>query len=371
LSSWISNVATSLFLLLPLSVVYSVFSSYDVIFAIALLNACLYLTKTPKTLLDGVWLGVWFAIAIGTRFPSILLVPVMLYALIKLRGTFINPSAFRTAIGTVAVLSAATIAMPFGLSQKQPDQNRSIAFNASPFFDGIAWEYQNYATKSSSPRDAAFLRSIGVKKEELASEISYSSVWHEDRAGFRFMKSVPYTERWELLRNYCLFALREPHIFLVEKLKYLSDLMGFSGPISNAEIGKWREKNDKGKDIWSEHFAKLGFNSNPRNEFIVDVYFAFMSGPGALFLRPFIVMMLILIAFPALYRVNISIKYCVLLFFVYYFAYSINSASHELRYFFPVIYFLMACVPPALGLVLGSRGELPKLKMRTVQVEND
>ena len=55
--------------------------------------------------------------------------------------------------------------------------------NANPLFDGIAWEYQNYATKWSSRENEEFLKRIGVTKEDLRS-FSYTSIWQAIRFCF-------------------------------------------------------------------------------------------------------------------------------------------------------------------------------------------
>jgi hypothetical protein len=80
-TGWLKNVIVSLILILPINIVYSVFSSCDTLFAIMLLNLCIFLLKRNKTTTDGVVISVLAAMAIGTRHPAAVLLPVVILVL--------------------------------------------------------------------------------------------------------------------------------------------------------------------------------------------------------------------------------------------------------------------------------------------------
>ena len=342
--SWLTMLLTSLILLLPINFVYSVFSSYDSLLAIVLLNIFVLLYKFEKNLFEGLLLGTLIAVAIGTRFPALLMLPVLLFAMFRLRDRYLRLSGYVTSMTVTIVLTTAVLVTPSMVNFRQPQENKSMAWNANPLFDGIAWEYQNFATKWSSLENDQFLARIGVSKEDLRS-FSYSSILDNDWSGQKFIDSIPASERWNLLRLYTRFALENPVLFVWEKAKYGADLMGVYKPIKDYEIGKWRDA-----PWWRPAFEELGFESNERKERLIDTYFGFMTSIGSFFLRPILVFTSLFGIALVLRSREAAVLYSVGAVTVYYLAYAINSPSHELRYFYPVVYLFMGCLPPFLAL---------------------
>ena len=366
--SWLTMLVTSLVLLLPINFVYSVFSSYDSLLAIILLNVFILLYKFEKNLFDGLLLATLIAVAIGTRFPAVLMLPVLLFAMFRLRDRYQRFSDYVTSISATIVLTTVVLLTPSVVNFRQPQDNKSMAWNANPLFDGIAWEYQNFATKWSSPDNDHFLARIGLSKEDLR-DFSYSSILDNGWSGQNFIDRIPASERWNLLRLYTRFALENPALFVSEKAKYVADLMGLYKPIRNYEIGKWRDA-----PWWMPAFEELGFKSNARKERLIDIYFGFMTSIGSFFLRPILVFTFLFGMALVLRRREKAVLYSVGAVTVYYLAYAINSPSHELRYFYPVAYLFMGCLPPFVALSIEAihyriAGALHKFSMPLVPLQ--
>jgi hypothetical protein len=335
-SGLLRNIIVSLILVLPINIVYSVFSSYDTLFAILLLNLCIFLLKRNKTTIDAVVISALAAMAIGTRHPAAVLLPVVVCVIYTRRNTFVRSRSFYLSLILSASLCTFAIFLPKMLGLHPINQAMG---------GGVAWEYANYATKSNQERDILFLKSIGADAQSLRNDICYHGIYC-GQDGVPFIDKIQPNRQGELFRNYFMFIKDHPGTFLTEKMKYIMSLMGIDSPLYEGSIEKWREPD------WAKRMERLNFHSDARKVTIVDLYKRFSAGIGRIFFRPWIVFLLLYAMSVYLYRHNPMIIGCTIIVTAYYGAYFITSQSHELRYFFPVDYFFMAYVSASSPLII-------------------
>ena len=344
--SWARNLFSSLLLILPINYIYAAFSTYDTLISVILLNIAILFLKENKNFLDGIFLSALIASAIGTRYPAIIIVPAFYLTLYKQKKLFVSLINYRLTLLMSFILIFFILFIPFS---KKPNNIENmdlpIAFNANPFFDGIAWEYQNFASQSNDLSDISFLNSIGLTQNETRLGLSYRSIWENNFSGYEFMNRIPMKKKHELLKNYVSFALKNPGIYIVEKSKYAADLIGISKPLDEYEINKFKDP------VWKKKMEHLGFYKNARKEALAKLYELFNDGIGSILRTPYLVIVLISLLTFFMRNKNKYIVDTSMLVILYFLAYFVNCPSHELRYFYPVVYYFTACLAASSGLL--------------------
>jgi len=317
------NAVASLMLLAPVNEIYSVFVSYDTLFAIQL--AFLFLLLLNRWKLRIFLIPMVVAAAIGTRLNAALIIPAVFLILFLQRNEFKRGQLFLTT-SLCLILTAFVLSLPVMLGMTR----------GNSFLIGTAWEYANMATKTNDKRDIEFLNSFGASVDDLKEGICYHGIWC-GREWDVFISKVPSWRGRELLERYVSIAVDHPAVFFPEKLKYIRSVMGIGGDgIKNEEIGRWREPK------WAALMKTIGFETSPKKENFINRYFRFSEFSGKILFRPWLVFLLMAaMAFHLAKRE----KYLVPLTMIpaiYYGSFFLTSQNHEFRYFFPVAFLFLA-----------------------------
>lgn len=317
------NLVASLILLIPINETYSVFVSYDTLFAVEI--AFLYLLLLNRWRSRVVLIPMVVAAAIGTRLNALLILPAVFFILYLQRDDFKRGRLLLTN-SLCLTLVAVVLSLPMMLGMTR----------GNSFLIGTAWEYANMATKTNDKRDADFLKSFGVSVNELQNGICYDGIWcgHEYDL---FISKVPNHRSPELLERYVSIALHHPSVFFPEKLKYIKSLMGIGRDgITNFEIGRWREPK------WAELMKTIGFETSAKKENFIDRYFRFSEHAGKILFMPWLIFPLLIILAWHLSRRDKKFLPLTTLPVVYYGSFFLTSQNHEFRYFFPVAFLFLA-----------------------------
>ena len=328
------NVFASLTLMLPVNQVYSIFVSYDSLFSVFMgLLILAFLSKSKAKVL---LIPLLLAALVGTRLNSIVIVPVVVtFAFFRQFGLTLSQ---RCVTGLLCVLSVSfTLTLPAVLGMSK----------GNSWLIGTAWEYANLATKTHDKRDVSFLKSFGTSPEDIIGGVCYHGIWcGKEREAF--IDRVPNERGTELLRQYALVAKDHPAIFFDEKLKYIKSLMGVGYKLQNAEIGRWRESS------WRDAMKSLHFETSEKKEKLIDLYFRFSDSEGRFLFRPWLIFFILAISAFALQRHEKKTVLMTLIPIVYYMSFFISSQNHEFRYFYPVVFILMAYLS-ALSAMYGNQ----------------
>ena len=317
------NVVASLMLLTPVNEIYSVFVSYDTLFAIQL--AFLFLLLLNRWESRTFLIPMVVAAAIGTRLNAVLIIPAVFLVLFLQRDTFKRGRLFLTA-SLCLILTALVLSLPVMLGMKR----------GNSFLIGTAWEYANMATKTNDKRDSDFLNSFGTSVNDLKGGICYHGIWC-GREWDVFLHKVPSWRGRELLERYVSIALDHPAVFFPEKLKYIKSLMGIGREgITNEEIGRWREPN------WAALMKTIGFETSQKKENFINRYFRFSEFAGKVLFRPWLVFLLLAVMAVHLAKRDKDLLPLTTLPFMYYGSFFLTSQNHEFRYFFPVAFLFLA-----------------------------
>lgn len=320
--SFAGNFFASLVLMLPVSQVYSVFVSYDSLFSVFMgLLILVFLSESKAKIY---LIPLLLAGLVGTRLNSIVIVPiVVMFAFFRQFGLTVSQ---RYATGLLCVLAVSFILiLPAALGMSK----------GNSWLIGTAWEYANLATKTHDKRDVSFLKSFGTSPEDIMGGVCYHGIWcGKEREAF--INRVPDERGVELLRQYILVAKDYPAIFFGEKLKYIKSLMGVGYRLSNAEIGRWRES------YWRDAMKPLHFETSEKKEKFIDRYFRFSESEGKFLFRPWLIFVILAVSAFILYRHDKKTVWMTSIPIVYYMSFFVSSQNHEFRYFFPVVFILMA-----------------------------
>lgn len=325
--SAIVNILVGATLWTPINHIYAIFHSFDSIFSISLilLAASLWRLRSgySHTLFAASLCLIFLCTA--SRINSILLIiPITLYITFIFKGQLNTRRRFFVLPALALFFSALPIMLTASLNMK----------GGNSWAMGFAWEYANLATKSENEKHRKYLLSIGAKPDALKDNICYHGIWCGHEYGEVISKaSGNGTIATNITKNYLDIVLHEPKLFLSEKLKYLSSLLGISRNLENFEIGKWRTGN------WAEPLADLGFHSTPEKEQVLDKYFEFSQRYSILF-KPYVIFgvvaVAILIALILGWRtIALGSSLTWGLAALYYATFFITAQNHELRYFFP------------------------------------
>ncbi|MDD0982917.1 hypothetical protein [Pseudomonas shahriarae] len=322
------NVLSVIFLLAPLNVVYSVFHSFDSLYAVINIFLVYFLIRFYKksSLIGFFSIAISIFLLVSVRLNSVLLAPLIVffhcyicfYRKERRRNYFLG--------GAAIILFACA---PFFITS-------SLNMRASnSWVLGFAWEYANLATKSKNLEHSEFISSLGGSPEDIRNNICYHGIWcGSERAQFDVAGSNELSVK--TFKEYLKIAITEPKLFIVEKSKYIASLMGVGEPLSNAEIGKWRTGD------WAEQFKKFGFYTNENKEKLVDEYF-FFSDIVSIVFQPYKLLIVGVIVLALLGAMNRAAFYFVSVGFsvswLYYVTFFITSQNHEFRYFYPVFFY--------------------------------
>jgi hypothetical protein len=324
------NIFSSLVLMLPINQIYSVFNSYDSLFSIFLI--LIFLVLLNKSNLRIILLPIVFAILVGTRINAIVMLPLVILILFTQRASFSKYWYWLLTATLTVILSIVVLQAPTLLKMHK----------GKSWLIGTAWEYANLATKTLDDRDIDFLESFGIKPSDLSDGICYRSIYCGKEGIFISKVKSSNNHDIDLIKNYALIARDHPVLFFTEKIKYIKSLMGFDAmPLDNAEIGLSREP------LWRD---PLEFQSRAKKERWLNRFYNFTMGAGKVFLRPWIIFILLIVLGITLTKYDKKIGFLTTLPLVYYGSFFITSQNHELRYFFPVNYIFMAYLATTMSL---------------------
>ncbi|NMZ01722.1 hypothetical protein HBO04_16495 [Pseudomonas proteolytica] len=322
------NFLTVIFLLAPINFVYSIFHSFDSLYAVINIFLMYFLIRLYKkySLIGFFYIAVSIFLLVSVRLNSVLLAPliVFFYCYIcfhrkeRRRNYFLGGA-------TIIVFACAPFFITSSLNMKA----------SNSWVLGFAWEYANLATKSKNSEHSDFISSLGGSPEEIRNNICYHGIWcGSERAQFDVAGSNELSVR--TFKAYLKIAITEPKLFVVEKSKYIASLMGVGESLSNAEIGKWRTGD------WAEQFKQFGFYTSENKEKLVDEYFFFSDIVSFIF-QPYKLLIIGVIVLTLLGTMNRTAFYFVSggfsLSWFYYFTFFITSQNHEFRYFYPVFFY--------------------------------
>lgn len=322
------NALTAIFLLAPLNFVYSIFHSFDSLYAVINIFLVYFLIGLYKkySLIGVFYIAISIFLLVSVRLNSVLLAPLIVffhccicfYRKERRRNYF---------LGGVAIISFACA--PFFITS-------ALNMKASnSWVLGFAWEYANLATKSTNLEHSEFISSVGGSPEKIRNNICYHGIWcGGERAQFDVAGSNELSVK--TFKKYLKIAITEPKLFIVEKSKYIASLMGVGEPLSNAEIGKWRTGD------WAEQFKHFGFYTSENKEKLIDEYFFFSNIVSFVF-QPYKLLIVGVIVLALLGAMNKTAFYFVSVGFsvswFYYVTFFITSQNHEFRYFYPVFFY--------------------------------
>lgn len=323
------NLIITIILILPINYIYALFHSFDTIYAILnlLLILIFFRIYDKYSIFNYIALLITIFLLVSIRLNAILLSPIIALLFLYFYYRIFKVLNVKIILMSIFILVVAYLPFYITSSLNMKTSNSWVI--------GFAWEYANLGTKSNDNKHIEFMTSLGANTENIKNKICYNGIWCGNELQ-EFIVKVALNDELskKVLENYFYILKNEPKLFITEKLKYISSVMGISKPLQNAEIGRWREY------AIAESHKKLGFITSENKEKIIDNYFTFSKNNTIIF-EPYKIFILglffLLYILFSIKKYFIPLTFGFLISWLYYSTFFITSQNHELRYFFPVL----------------------------------
>ncbi|WP_198305639.1 hypothetical protein [Arcobacter vandammei] len=353
------NIIIIAILILPINYIYALFHSFDTLYAVLNLFLIYILLKLYEKYSNSSYIVLLITVflLVSVRLNAILLAPII--SIIFIYFIYRNNQKFNIKTITMSMLILVVAYSPFYITS-------SLNMKTSnSWVIGFAWEYANMGTKSKDSKHIEFMNSLGSNTDNIKNKICYNGIWcgNENK---EFIGKVSKNDELskKTFENYLDIFKNEPILFITEKFKYISSLMGIDKPLSNAEIAKWRNGN------WAEQHKKLGFVTNENKEKIINEYFSFsknitfMFEPYKIFVLGVLFLIYILFVIKK-YFLPLALGFSIS--WLYYCTFFITSQNHELRYFFPVLLYSQVLFVIVISNLL-SKFEIKKILILIISI---
>ena len=355
----ISNIIISIFLIISINTTYSRFHSYDTLFAIFYLYFVIIILKLVKQsytshhlILLIVLTFCLTATRLNSLFSIIVIIPLIYY--------YLQKRILRHNLKKYLVILLLFAVLPTLLT-------RALVHNSNQWARGTIWEYVSLAAKSKNNKYTEFISKLGFSPEEMSNAISYKSIY-EHSILIQFIDKVQGNTKItkSVIQHYLEILFNEPLLFMSEKIKYISSILGLRYPLSEGESHIWYFSNTFTKD-----FNKLGsYNSSEKINYL-NQYKKFIHNYDFI-LRPYLIFCLgLLVCIITFFYIDKPIGRQIfilnLLSISYYSSFFITWHYNEFRYFFPSFHIIQCILIIFLILIVEKIMTLVKLKIDSLK----
>ena len=325
--SALANFITSVIIMLPINLMFSIFYVHDIKLAIAILAlSAVLINKKP------LWaVPVLTTLAAGTRLNFIPVIPIVIFMIYKIRHKFPTPRHFYACIAAIVAGIFLVLAIPY-----IPGVKKSYNYAKGP-----AWEYTMLISQNpkilESEKD--YLRDNGILTTDISNNpVDYDSM--DGRITQIMVKKLVIPGPDAFLKHYTLFIRKNFPEFI--KLKFDEALKIFGIP-HDFPIGPCIYACQKNLSLLppERKMKEVGYKlSNRKLDILGKAYSQMlMEFPWRLLQRPYIIF-IILFALSALLKNRTIIP--ATLVFAYHCTFIITNHAYDFRYFSPSAYIFLA-----------------------------